>query len=489
MSVRQIILASQLEPCNSELKNIAIEKIKQSKRLFLIAAPDTSREDWTKQNFAVYVDSQKAIQVYLNQETANARSKELNAITETGEPMVIMSPLASLNAMLTEYHNKNLFQTIQFVEKDPFHVECTYQEWMTGQPEAEQPVATESHAPKTFIGVKELTHMFDCNEKAKIANLPSYSYFDQFPQVLGKLVGANHLDPQAIDQELDLVDGLTYQATHNPDIDLSKTTLQAYLKYFGLGAYLYRFAKQSSEVESEISQNTNFCKYQIIPAKISTKERFTLEKITRALDSNKAFLYQLQFKSKMRQKVCVVVSPLGYKQDKDYELVGLDPICDESGENTITQAVRPISDEEGEAAYEKAKVKFEKEQRTYEELRKDYVIRYFKKQNPEQRILQFKEAEKHFTRISEYDDILDEFFWKIKPFDLDLSADPEYQRRREQQPSAIMESKYTADMLQREYRFKTWESYFWLADLRKSPRKTNDMLKYRKTDPQYQTKT
>lgn len=364
--------------------------------------------------------------------------------------------------------------------------------------------STESKDPQTLPAIKNLISMLDAQDRSAISKLPTYSFFEKFPQLLQKLVQVTGVDLQELDSIVG-VDGLTAMTMKTPTADVSKDVLQKYLNYFGLGAYLYRYRDHCSELRQELNRHPEICKYKIVPAKVSTQEPFELVEMKRAKDDNGAYLYQLKFKSKDREQTCIDISPLGMIIGKKYELEGLQPLSENTNRSipnnslpsekpavsTKDKKVNLLADsKEQQKLLESLKQKDSDCTEVYLKTRKDYVLRYLKLQNPTGREIQIKEAEKYYTQLSANEDILDEFFWKIcfpqKAKDL-LSDNQEYQKRKDNQPKDLVIKDYTAEKLRKEFHLKYgWETYFFFAELKNHPKKTMEQLKYRKTDPQYQ---
>lgn len=474
-----------------------IRDLQDQQKVIMIGSPDTTAEDYARKKFAVYIEKNGLLPAFLDVESANRKSLEVNAIMD-GKPMTVSLPMSGLNTLLEQYVKKNLVCGIRFYEKLPFHIQIPLDQWLGKETEPAPPTvkepAQEPPKPQDSLpreGVSRLIKMLDETEKSKISQYPTYAYFEKLPQLLQKLIQVNHCDPAQMDTDLDLPSGVTLSVIQDPQANISTDVLRKYLTYFGLEAYMYRYVSNCDELRRELKSNPNICQFEIKPSKPSTKERFMLKEMKRAKDQFGCWLYQLTFKSEQgRDYQCIVTSPLDMIVGKNYELTGLEPAA-ASDEQTVASTAPVVHQDEGDQVVEEMKAKFEKEQRSYLDLRKDQVIAYFKIRNPEGRTLQLKEAEAHYNKLAKEDDLLDEFFWKnccppkVKE---QLESDPEYLRRRENQPKDVTAYKdYTADKLRREFPIKhAWEVYFALVDLRNTPRKTMEYLRYKKTDPQYQ---
>lgn len=483
-----------------------IKSLQEQKKFYVIVSPKTSPEAFAKKDFDFFVGPKQILPVFLDLNAANQKAADVNAVID-GNPVTITSTLQALNSMLERYKKMGLVREIRFYERLPFYLDVAISQWLGEQMEKEpeeekpaavipdlvpEPAAVSESMPQNqeLVGVKKLIKMLDSQERSAISNYPTYSYFEKFPQLLQKLIQVNHCDPAKMDEELGLPAGVTEITMTDPQANLSKDVLRKFLTYFGLQEYLYRYADNCDELRRELNANPHLFKSKIIPAKVSTKERFCLEDLKRAKDDNGCWLYQLTFKSPTQNYVCVVTSPLGMVVGKEYELEGVSPKVD-AAPPSMTDPVPVVGKEEGDAVIQKMKEQFEKDQRSYEETRKDYVIRYFKRgYNPEGRELKLDEAEKYYKKLAKEDDLLDEFFWKHcfpQKVREQLEENPEYQRRRAAQPKDVQSKGYTAKKLQQEFNLtKAWETYFYMVDLRHEPKKTMERLCYRKTDPQYQ---
>lgn len=499
-SLRYELFCEMAYGSDMERRSRILKELKKQKKFFLIVSPDTTPEDFARKKFAVYVDQALTMPVFLTLEAANKKAMEMDAVMDE-KPMTVTSSYQALCSLAEKYQENHLITGLRFYERLPFYIDFSSSEWLGESQEksAVQIPEIQGATPKANacslpslenpVGVEKLIKMLDCQDRSKISNYPTYSFFEKFPQLMQKLIQVNKCDIKRMDDILGLPSGVTEMIITTPTIDVSKDVLRRVLTYFGLQEYQYRFKDNCSELQRELKSNSNICSFRISPAKISTKERFLLEDIKRAKDINGCWLYQLSFKSKARTYICVVTSPLGMIVGREYELEGLIPKPDE-GEPSVVSVKPTVGKEEGNEIVEKMKAQYEKDQRDYLSIRKDYVIRYFKLHNPENRALQLHEAEKHYNRMAKDDDLLDEFFWKNccpQKIREELEKNPEYQRRRENQPKDLRIKDYTADKLRKEFHIKpAWEVYFYLADLRKMPKKTMERLRYLNSDPQYQ---
>lgn len=405
---------------------------------------------------------------------------------------------------VAEYLNSNPgISTIRIYEKRPFHLDFPAT-LFRGQTAFHPASASNSVTilpseltskdnlriilnARTIKAVDGLKKMLDCQDRSKIAKFPTYSYFEKFPQLMSKLFEVSGLDRDLVGESIGLSRGVVNNIISDPAADISKEVLRKFLTCFGLEQYLYRYRGNSLELQKELSASPHI--REVVPAGSKTEERFKLTELKKGLEhQDNAWLYQLHLKSPQRDFVCTVVSPLGLIEGKEYEVKGLAPMVDQKENSDVVPSAAPSGNEIDEVIA-KEKERAEKAARNYLDIRKDMVLRYFKIQNPEGRAIQMQEAEKHYRRLAKNDDLLDEFFWKhcfIQRVREQLEQDPEYLRRKENQPKDIRVKDYTAEKLQREFKLKAWESYFAMADLREAPRKTMERLNYRKTDPQYQ---
>ena len=486
--MRDIRLTMLLQMGGSGIDEGALlSTLQEQPRYYLVADPSTAPEAFARKKFGVYLLDGRILPVYLSEENARVKASTVGAVMPDGEPMTISSSRKALDTLMEQYKTKGLLRYVRVYEKPPFYSQFLATDWLGAEseaieePEVEKPqvqaTEPEQKEPRcaTSVGVDALRKMLDCSNRAEIAKLPTYGYMESFPQILQKLLQVNHCDAEQVNAELGLPEGVTSMIITNPKADLSKRVLKSYLTYFGLEAYLYRYAANSTELLMEIRNSPVISRYSIIPARVSTKEHFELKQIASAKDQNGAWLYRLTLTSAARTETVVVTSPLGMQVGKEYEIEGLEPVVDEA---LTAEKVAVNATKNPDSVVQAAKAAYEQERRTYEERRRDQVIAYFKNRNPEGIVLNLAQAEKHYERIAQNDALLDEFFWKLAPKGkLVLDEYPEYQRRKANQPKDVEIKGYTAAKLAKEFKLREWEAYFELIELGKTPQKTLERLK------------
>ena len=486
--LNQLLFQCQTGKCSKEE---VIAAILEKRRLYLIADAGTTEEQFASKKFAFHVSEGKALLVYIEEEYAAKKAEALGSTLRKGEPMTVSSTKQALATLVNTYVASGRIKSVCFCGKPPFRVEVSAHNLFPEAAPQEKRGETETvelSMPVATKGVDGLKKMLDCNDRSKIAQLPTYSFFENFPQLMAKLIQVNRCDPALMDEALGIPEGLTHKVISDPKADISTDVLKKYLAYFGLDEYLYRYASNCQELASSLKRSPSICKFDIKTANGSTEEPFVLKDIKRQKDKNGAWLYQLTFENELRTVKCVVVSPLGMIVGKRYELGGLKPQLPEEDHSAGGRAPMPTP-EKGDEILRRLKEKQEKEQRSYEQVRRDQVISFFKRQNKEGRILQLKEAERYYEKLAKYDDLLDEFFWTNccpKSVMERLEGEPEYQRRRANQPSPIKIKDYTAAKLQKEFKIPVYDVYFEMIELKNAPVKTMERLRYRLTDPQYQ---
>lgn len=485
--LNQLLFQCQTGKCSKEE---VIAAILEKRRLYLIADAGTTEEQFASKKFAFHVSEGKALLVYIEEKYAAKKAEALGSTLRKGRPMTVSSTKQALATLVNTYVASDRIKSVCFCGRPPFHIEVPANNLFPEAAPQEKRGETETvelSMPVATKGVDGLKKMLDCNDRSKIAQLPTYSFFENFPQLMAKLIQVNRCDANLMDGALNLPEGLTCKIISDPKADISMDVLKKYLAYFGLDEYLYRYAGNCQELASSLKRSPSICKYEIKTANGGTAEPFTLKDVKRQKDKNGAWLYQLSFENELRTVKCIVVSPLGMIIGKRYELGGLRPHCSEDTSATGT-AFMPSQEKENELM-RKLKEKQEKEQRSYEQIRRDQVISFFKRQNKEGRILQLKEAERYYDKLAKYDDLLDEFFWTHccpKSVMERVEAEPEYQRRRANQPSPIKIKDYSATRLQKEFKIPIYDVYFEMIELKNAPIKTLERLRYRLTDPQYQ---
>lgn len=209
----------------------------------------------------------------------------------------------------------------------------------------------------------------------------------------------------------------------------------------------------------------------------ATAERFKLEDIQRGTDGD-AYVYKLMLTSNKGNSLEMVVSnplkpPLVI--GREYQLLnrgGKVRDVDEKPAN-ITDVSSLPSDEELSALVagledkSKKKLNTEKAPRSYEEQRKDEIIRYFRTKGMDTR-----SATAKYRDLEPEDDILDEFYKYIT----------------KKQFGKFEQFGFSARKLIKEMHMDPYEAYLSLVQLRTNPQETKQRLIYRERDPQYQKK-
>lgn len=469
--------------CQTGKGNIedTLAAIFEQHRLFLVAAAGTTEEQFANKKFAFFVAPNKSLAVFTEEEYAAKKAEAIGATSRSGNPMVVASSKQALAAIVRKYSASGRSNSVCFFGKPPFHLTVPSDTLFpdVSHEEKEQNARISLETPIATKGVDGLKKMLDCNDRSKIANLPTYSFFENFPYLMGKLIQVNNCDPTLMDEALGLQSGLTKKIITEPKADVSVDVLKKYLAYFGLSEYLYRYAGSCSELASQLRQSPHICKYEITTANGSTEEPFELKEIRRQKDKNGAWLYQLVFESEFRVQKCVVTGPLGMIVGKRYCLGGLTPMQKEKDTSAKAVASMPTAEKIDDIT-EMLKKKSEEEQRSYEQIRRDYVIAFFKRQNEKGRILNLHEAEAYYNRLAKEDDLLDEFFWTHccpKSVRERLEHEPEYERRKANQPELIKIKNYTAYTLQKAFKIPSYDLYFEMIALRNAPNKTLERLK------------
>ena len=237
--------------------------------------------------------------------------------------------------------------------------------------------------------------------------------------------------------------------------------------------YLYQFKGQCAETASELNAS-QVDEHPIRPAGVRTEERFKLERVRRGKDSNGVYVYQLTLRSPERQITEIVSTPTGYVVGKEYEVTGLDSDVPVSVKDA-TDVLDAPSEAKLAAVTAKLAAKMPttyqeplSEDEEHTEQRKNDIIRYLKRQEG----CNSKDAEKKYAALVWEEDILEEFWQYI----------------RTGKGGKIKIHNYTSTILIKELGFRPYEAYCQLVALRKKPQETKQMLKYRKTDPQYKQK-
>ena len=355
--------------------------------------------------------------------------------------------------------------TVKIILRRPLAISCPASYFRQKQVNTESP-------PTQFALVEETKTVLDLSEPAERRKIDPGLSYENLHTVIEKLIYENRLDMEQLEKELAFPPGMLHGFCQDKvSSSISKESAMKLLDFFGLGEYLYQYKRYCDDMMAELKQNPHIDTYEINPATIHTVEKFIITHIRRGMDKrNHAYVYELTLKSSEREMTLTVSTPLDYVVGKEYEIVGLEPM-QISSPKSIKQDY-PIPKNRTamnlfgspEAASHSKKPQQNQEEQDY-----NTIIRYFKETAGDN----LEAAENKYDIFRNHLDIAHAFAVYIKTH----------------RPGRIKEFEYTPGLLMKELHYPPYEAYTMLVNLREKPKETKQVLVYRKTDPQYQTKS
>lgn len=320
---------------------------------------------------------------------------------------------------------------------------------------------------KEFIGVDAVKVALNTYETNARRKLDPGGKYENIHTLINYLILQNKINYEDMDKALEIVSGYTRNFCTKltdgyPTMDLVKS----FLAYFGLQEYLYIYKSNCLEIINYLKKHKTIDKYALKPAS-GKFERFELIKIVQGHDEQGAYVYEFTLKSTKRKEVMVVSNPFGCVIGREYRIDGLEG-TEFTGENVkheLPNEAEMMAVLESVESKEKAKKYKTPPPPSYEEERKNKIIRYFRESGSDGR-----EAKDKYRVLEPESDILDEFYKYIKT----------------KRFGKLEILGYTANKLVRELHYNPYEAYAILIQLRNKPKDTKQMLKYRECDPQYQ---
>lgn len=475
LSIANDILDISLTSDQSKLDTLKKEAA-LADRFYIVAARKTTPEAWAAQNHAAYVSSKR---LYLFMDGSDASDFAfLNGLVVGETSMARELPAPEVKQLISQYLQKDCITSIRLFVKMPLFLDCEPELFSKAeQPESGSsptptPAAASLEVPSEVISMAK--EILNTNDPAIRATLDPGGCFKNFHSMVDKLLRDSKISPDTTDSAFGYSSGLTAGLCVNlQDSGIPKRIVLQFLELFDLSPYIYQFKAQCGEVASELAVS-RIDIHPIKPASVHTTERFVLKGIRRGKDANNAYIYQLHLESPQRKITELVSTPLGYIVGKKYSVTGLDglptqdnapgtgPVApsDEelaalTDEITQRQHIRSYGDEDKQAAAEE-----------HAQQRQNDIIRYMRQNLG----YSAKDAEAKLASIYWEEDLLEEFWQYIK----------------NNKAGKIKVRGYTARQLMRELHFSPYDAYCQMVALRRKPKETEQMLKYRQTDPQYQ---
>lgn len=516
-TITQKILAHRLANSNTPEDDTALVAV------FLDANPSylVTRPDGESEAVPYIHDSMFAL--FLQQETAKAMAEKLSTKQEVSLGVVggssngakqILSEITSKVRAIKLYGIPPITTTIRTspAQEESGEVAPKSQEAPEAKdapdvaskaPMAEEPPAEAPIHKGEWKLVPEVKQVLSMPAAADRRKVDPAAHFENLHSLLNKLVQVNGIDPADLDKQLGMSPGFTKSLCDDLKRDNTpKKIVIQYLDYFDLTAYLYLFKGQCSEVAKELADNPHVDSYRVKQARNTTEERFKLLSVKTGTDSNGAYLYRLTLQSPHRKQDVIVSSSFNFVVDREYEIEGLSPLGDSAVANKSaikgaeTTAAALVSTEEQEAEVlakieEEMKKRGKPQQQRQQQLQKKTDSRMsgknrYMEETPEEQferekniVLEYiirtagcspRDAQKKFEPLSDFPDIVSDFAKYIKT----------------KKPGSCSSRGYNAARLMNKLHYGPYDAYVMLAGLERDPKKTQEVLKYRETDPQYQ---
>lgn len=467
--IKKQMLACMLSP--SQTPQALKSEIANQEVYYTVAKPGTTADEWQKREFAAFTDDADALVVFLSLNEAQVFAKMMGA--SIGEkPLVSKVSHEQLSKILAEYAYDNIIDGVKVYSTPPLYIMCRpedFKDASAAEPQEEESAQTK---PDTFKGVDFVRTVLDTYDNSARRAMDKGRICENIHTLIQSLIQQNDLDASALDKALDLPTNLTREFCLNrANSSYNQSILMKYLSYFGLQQYLYIFKGQSIELANYLKNHRQIDVYELKNPTINS-ERFVLKALKRGEDSKTgAYVYSAELANDKRKVNVILSNPLGLVIGKEYQIVGLSS-QQEAAPQPLSAKLPTISEESIQQALSEinasqSPVHMAKGPRSYDEKRKDAIIRYFRGRN-----MNARDAEAKYKTLEMEPDILDEFYKYIE----------------NKQFGKLEVAGYTARKLIKQMGFDSYEAYLILAQLRSDPQNTKQRLIYRERDPQYQKK-
>lgn len=476
--VAKDMLHVQLSQDETSRRKLRVE-VRAYSSFFAVASESTTEEMWNRGIFLPYVNEKKQLALFLTDEEATHFAIR-NNILANGRPMVMRVPGDRVSNMAAESCKEGYVNEVKVYSIPPISFVCECSAFL-GEEEASvnddlvEAVEGDS-CPLEIDSIKTILDTFDKAERRK---LDPALRCENIHQVYQDLISNNRLEPDEIDKKLNFQVGFTRRfCTDIVSMETSKEALKKLLDYFGLGSYLYIYKGYCKELMEELRQNPVIDKYNLKPARVSTKEPFELVEMIRGQDDlNNAYVYGLTLKSVSRKIRIVISNPVGCVVGRSYDIVGLSPIMNRAESKSEAAAQPELSDarkqeilenlEKGQSKLITPSKPGTKLKGTPEEIqaRQNYLIGYFKKRDG----INLQAAEQKYRVLVEDPDVLEAFYLYIK----------------DKQWGYLARHGYTPKRLVQELHYPPYEAYCIMIQLLTDTERTITMLKHRANEPQY----
>jgi len=468
-TITENMLQYILQPTDTKLVDLKTA-IKTRPYLFLVAAAQTTPEEWGNRRFAVYIDNQRVLPAFLTQDEAVSFAVNHQCTIE-GKPLVTKASQTNFSRMVAEYKQSNLMADIMVFSKVPIGIKFKPDEFpYETQKPAEAIMNEQFPLEKKWAGVEDVKRALDTYEANARKKLDPGARYENFSTLIQSLTQQNNIDPNDLDKILGMPAGYTrmlFTEVHTA-IPAQKVVLK-YLSYFGLSQYLYLYAKNCPEIRNYLRNHDKIDQYKLKPSPVINAKRFKLEGIQRGT-ANGFYVYRLKIVSKSGPMEIIVSNPLNLQIGREYQLMdgNGDTRKMDQGQKHEADRVPNPSDTELLAMAKELEERGKRGtkepiERSYTQKRKDDIIAYFRKK---ERNINTKSAEAKFKALEVEEDILDEFYKYIQ----------------KHQTGSVEVQGYTARRLFQETTLTPYDAYLTLIRLRSDPKGTIQWLH----DPQNQ---
>ena len=462
--ITKSILKLSLSPNQNQLLSLRGE-ILDMPQFYLVADAGTSQSDWESGNYRCFIDRGKTLISFLSSTEAAAFATRQGCVLPSGDFPIVCKDNDSFIRGGTDVSN--------FDRNDV--------EVVTAPGNSPAP-AEPQMSSRTFKGVEEVRQALETYEANARRKLDPGARYENIHTLIQTLAQQNEIDPSDMDKILGLTEGYSRRffisvTEINPPIDV----MRKYLSYFGLEGYLYIYKADSRELARYLGSHKVIDKFALRSSPSPSAERFKLESIERGTDRDmNAYVYKLALTSNKGNHIDIVISnpmkPAPLIVGREYQLMNrggkvrevdeapqkITGVSSLPGEDEMAALVASLEEKEGGKKPGK-----EKSARTYEETRKDEIIKYFREKG-----LDTRSATAKYRDLEIEDDILDEFYKYIT----------------KKQFGKLELFGYSARKLIKEMHMEPYEAFLSLVQLRSSPQETKQRLIYRERDPQYQKK-
>lgn len=464
---------------------------------YLVAEPGITPEAWASGNYRFYIDQKKTLTAFLSSTEAAAFASRMRCVLPSGDFPIVCQDNDAFTRLVADYAAQQLISNVKIYARMPINIEFTPEDFRRGtQAPASAPIPVPAAAPtptsqesppvpvatRVFKGVEEVKKSLETYETNARRKLDPGTRYEHIHTLIQTLSQQNGIDPEELDRIFNLPNGYSRDLFHKGgDVNLTIDIMKRYLSFFGLKEYLYLYRTDSRELTRHLSSHKYIDKFELKKSAPSpTAERFKLEEINRMADGDMddVFVYMIKLTSDKGNTVEFAVSnPLRPPLiiGKEYQLLHRGGrVRDEDEKPQGITSTSKLPDEDGMAALlasldekEKKKSNPNKAPRSYEETRKDEIIKYFRKQG-----IDTRSATAKYRDLEIEEDILDEFYKYVT----------------KKQFGKLELFGYSARKLIKEMHMEPYEAFLSLAQLRSDPQQTKQRLIYRERDPQYQRK-